>query len=213
MKLKTLRRVLARSTEPIAILDIGCGNHSPTVTRYWLKNVRYTGVDVSEYNIDEEDKANMERFVLVTEDGGGYEAIPDRSFDVVIMSHVVEHMRNPAAVIAQVCRKMRPGAYIYVAFPSLRSLALPSAIGTLNFCDDPTHIRIVDVKEVAQALLDNGVRIVYAGRVSDALNYLIGALLYPYRLLQRAITGRMYARGLWHFLGFEDMVLGQLRVR
>jgi 2-polyprenyl-3-methyl-5-hydroxy-6-metoxy-1,4-benzoquinol methylase len=211
-KLKALGKVLAARSGTLDVLDVGCGNNSPTVTRHWLKDITYTGVDIAEYNIDFGDKARMDRFVLVNEDGSGYEAIPDASFDVVILNHVVEHMRDPAAVLTTLCRKLRRGGYIYVAFPSVRSLAFPPcASGTLNFCDDPTHIRIVDVKEVAQTLLDNDVKIIRAGRSSDPFRYVLGALLYPWRVVQKTLTGRMNGSGLWHFLGFEDMVLGQLR--
>jgi SAM-dependent methyltransferase len=209
-KLRLLRKHL-KSAGTTAVLDIGCGNHSPVVTRHWLPNVTYTGVDVTEYNIDKADKEAMDQFVLVGADGAGYDALEDGAYDVVIMNHVVEHMRHPAPVIAAACRKLRPGGYIYLAFPSVRSLDLPSGEGCLNFCDDPTHVRIPDVREVAQVLLDNGVRIIRAGRSSDPIRYLIGAVLYPLRLLQRATTGRIDGQGLWHFLGFEDSVFGQLR--
>lgn len=210
VRLKKIRRLL-RQARAIDVLDVGCGNHSPKRTKYWLKNARYTGADIADYNIDAEDRACMDGFVLVTPDGGGYEQIPDNAFDIVIFNHVIEHIRNPIPVLSQLCKKLRRGGYIYVAFPSLRSLSLPSAYGTLNFCDDPTHIRIVDVKEIAQTLLDNDVRIVTAGRSFDLPMYLIGAALYPVALLLRQITGTMKARGLWYFLGFEDMVLGQRR--
>lgn len=196
----------------LRVLDVGCGNHSPAITKLWLPGCAYTGVDVAEYNLDAEDRRLMDDFVLVGSDGSGYDALPDESFDIAIMSHVIEHMPDPLSVIATICRKLRRGGYIYLSFPSVRSLALPSAVGaTLNFCDDVTHIHIPDVRTVAQTLLDSGFHILRAGRSSDPVRYVIGAALYPCALVRKAFTGRLYGRGLWQFLGFEDMVLGYRR--
>jgi len=212
-RLKPIRK-LAGGADKLDLLDIGCGNHSPTITKRWLKNCTYTGVDITEEcNLDAEDRRIMDRFILVGADGTGYGEIPDRAFDVIILSHVIEHMRDPAPILATLCKKLRPGGYIYLSFPSLRSLSLPSGNGTtLNFCDDSTHIRIPDVREIAQLLLNQNVRIIRAGRSIDVPRYVIGASLYPYVLLRKVITGKMHGRGLWQFLGFEDMVFGQRRI-
>jgi SAM-dependent methyltransferase len=210
-RFKYIRRLLS-SSEALSILDVGCGNHSPTITKHWFPGCRYTGVDIAEYNLDDGDHLLMDRFVIVGADGAGYEQIEGESFDLIVMNHVMEHMADPYAVLERICRSLRPGGYIYLAFPSVRSLALPSACDTaLNFCDDPTHIRIPDVRAVAQALLDNGVRVLRAGRSWDMPRYLVGAALYPCALVRRYFSGQMSGRGLWQFLGFEDMVLGQRR--
>ena len=207
-------RKLTRGVDRLRVLDIGCGNHSPTITKRWLKNCIYTGADIAEYNLNADDRLAMDEFVIVGADGSGYEQISDGTYDLVLMSHVIEHMRDPLPIVAALCRKLKPGGYIYLAFPSVRSLSLPAASDTaLNFCDDPTHIRIADVREIAQTMLDNDMRVIQAGRSKDMPRYLLGAMLYPYALLHRAVTGRMRGRGLWHYLGFEDMVLGQRRVK
>jgi hypothetical protein len=43
-----------------------------------------------------------------------------------------------------VSRKLKPGGLIYVEIPSIHLLVLPSMQGTLNFCDDETHICLYD---------------------------------------------------------------------
>lgn len=191
-----------------AILDVGCGNHSPTLTKRWFPGARYAGADIQDYNIDDADRAAMDHFYPITAAGGGYDAIPDDSFDLVLMNHVVEHMRDPMPVVAQMCRKLRSGGCIWIAFPSLRSLALPSATGTLHFCDDDTHVRVVDVKDVSNVLLDNGVRIVHAGRTRDWIRGTLGLAVLPVAYARNVLTGRLPAYGLWYTLGFEDHVFG-----
>ena len=87
--------------------------------------------------------------------------IPDSSFDFVILHHVLEHILTPEETLTKVCAKLKPGGFIWIAFPSVRSLSLPSADGTLQFCDDSTHVFLPAVREVSNILLRNGVRILH----------------------------------------------------
>lgn len=192
------------------ILDVGCGNRSPSVTRHWFPECNYSGVDIQRYNIDERDDAAMDHFYLVGADGSGYDSIPDDSYDFVILHHVIEHMRNPNFILARLSRKLKPGGYIWIAFPSLRSLSLPPAtVGTLQFCDDHSHIYLPDIREVSNTLLANGVRVLHAGRTHDTIRWLIGLAILPLMLIRRALTGKISALGLWYVVGFEDHVFGQ----
>lgn len=191
------------------ILDIGCGNHSPTTTKRWFKGCHYAGADIQQFNNTEEDTSNIDEFFLLGMDGSGYEQIPDGSFDFVIMNHVLEHISNPEDVLPQICKKLAPGGVIWIAFPSVKSLSFPSAEGTLNFCDDYTHVFVPEVREVANILLANKVKVIHAGRSKDKLRFTIGLVMYPYSRVKKLLTGRMSAKGLWYIMGFEDHVLGQ----
>lgn len=191
------------------ILDIGCGNNSPSTTKRWFPGCHYSGADIQEYNINSNDLASIDTFYPLGIDGSGYSAIPESSYDFIILHHVVEHMPEPAPILAAICSKLKPGGLIWIAFPSLRSLSLPSAEGTLQFCDDPTHVYIPGIREVSNVLLSNGVKVLHAGRSRDFVRSLIGAAILPWAFLRRAITGKLSSKGLWYILGFEDHVFGQ----
>lgn len=206
------RYIRHRLTTPAPrILDIGCGNNSPSLTKKWFPACHYAGADIQQYNLGDADLAAMDRFFPIGVDGSGYEAIPDASYDLVILNHVIEHMPNPAPIVAKLCGKLKPGGYFWIAFPSLRSLSLPHSIDeTLNFCDDPTHVYLPELREIANVLLANGVSIVHAGRSREGfLTSLADRFKLAKRLLIRALTGKFSGRGLWYVLGFEDHVLGQ----
>lgn len=211
MKLRRARRVL-RQVAP-HILDVGCGNHSPVVTKRWFPGCYYAGADIQHYNNSPDDLAAMDVFYPVGEDGSGYDAIPDNSFDFVILNHVIEHMRQPLETLEKLCAKLRPGGYIWIAFPSIKSLGLPSSEDeTLQFCDDPTHIYVPDVREIANLLLVHGVRIVHAGPSRESLGTTAkDSIRLARKLLRKFLTGRFSGKGMWYILGFEDHVFGQRR--
>lgn len=209
MKFRYIRHRL--TTPAPRILDIGCGNRSPSLTKKWFPASHYSGADIQRYNLDDADLAAMDQFYPIAVDGAGYDQIPEAAYDLVILNHVIEHMANPGPIVAKLCGKLKAGGYIWIAFPSLRSLSLPHSVDeTLNFCDDPTHVYLPSVREIANVLLENGVGIVHAGRSREGfLTSLVDCFKLVKRLVIRTCTGKFSGRGLWYVLGFEDHILGR----
>jgi hypothetical protein len=196
----------------LTILDIGCADNSAANTKHWFPGSTYHGADVKNDTSEDAERQMMGRFFPLTVAGDGYEAIPDRYYDFIIMNHVIEHMPDPAPIVAKLCRKLKPGGLIWIAFPSMRSLNFPPGIGTMQFCDDPTHVFLPEVREVANMLLSNGVRVLRGGRSRNAVRSLIGIAILPYSLALLLATGRLKALGLLYLLGAEDFVFGQARL-
>jgi 2-polyprenyl-3-methyl-5-hydroxy-6-metoxy-1,4-benzoquinol methylase len=208
MKFRFVRGRLARAPR---ILDIGCGNGSPSLTKRWFPDCHYAGADIQRYNLGKADDDAIDEFFQLGVDGSGYDAIPAGSYDFLILNHVVEHMTDPDPILAKLCTKLRPGGYIWIAFPSLRSLSLPHSVDeTLQFCDDPTHVYLPDVREIANILLANGIRVLHAGRSREGfLTTLADMFKLAKRLVKKLFTGKFSGRGMWYLLGFEDHVFGQ----
>ncbi len=75
---------------------------------------------------------------------GSAEAIPfaDGTFGVVIIKHVVEHLRDPERAIAELGRVLAPGGILILATPNLDSLLKPlKGDGWIGY-QDPTHIAL-----------------------------------------------------------------------
>jgi hypothetical protein len=75
--------------------------------------------------------------------------------------------------------------------------------GTLNFCDDPTHIRVYSVIELANFLLANNFRIIRAGTRRDK----VLIMTFPLRLGLKILVNRKIGGGdFWDVLGFASYV-------
>lgn len=146
------------------ILDVGCGNHSPRITKRYLPACTYHGIHDSRWNLDEaDDRALDELFVLDLNVPGSLTAVRDDAYDAVICSHILEHISEPGRVLQELAGKVKCGGVLYVETPSERSLRLPRADrgwlvfrGCLNFDDDETHKELVEPEEMAVVLRDMG---------------------------------------------------------
>lgn len=182
-------------------LDIGCGNHSPSQTKLFFPNCNYYGFDREKYNISERDIALMEEFYLGDlDDLTSLDSLPNNFFEVIVVSHVIEHIKFGEQVLQKLSLKLKVGGIMFIEWPSFRSLALPSMRGTLNFSDDKSHIRLYDLTAVANLLIMGGCRVIKGGR----RRYFRRILLMPLVFLKNLHAP---AGAFWDLLGFSDYIL------
>ncbi len=100
------------AAEDQVMLDAGCG--SGRVFRYDLPSrprlivgVDLTGEPRGNPNIDDAARADLARLPF-----------PNETFDLVISSHVAEHLTKPEAVFAELARVMKPGARLLILTPN-----------------------------------------------------------------------------------------------
>lgn len=138
--------------------------------------------------------------------------IPDRFFDCLILSHVLEHTPNSEKVLNILLGKFKKGGIIYVEFPNPHSVYRPSMKsrkffeGTLNFYDDPNHVRVLNRLELEGLLkkrefliLKSGIRHSFK-RIILLPAYLAGSLLF-YRKILAGI--------LWDITGFASYIIAK----
>lgn len=122
----------------VELLDVGCGTG-------WLADhfVRYTGID-----------AAPEAVALARERGrnvlqGDLDAplpFADESFDAAILKDVLEHVVQPAAVLLEVRRVLRPGGLVFASSPDAQRWVW----------DDYTHRRPFSRKGFRLLFADQG---------------------------------------------------------
>jgi SAM-dependent methyltransferase len=193
----------------VVILDVGCGDNSPSLTKRYFPRCVYHGLDRIDYNIDESDREAIDKLYRLDLDVDSLDVIPDATYDLVIMSHVIEHLKKPEVVAAQLCRKLKPGGHLYLEFPSLRSLSLPSMEGTMQFCDDPTHIYLPDPYVLTNVLLRNGVKVLHGGVRRDKIRFAMSPLFRARNIVRRILGKRRQSKGLCDATGFAFQLFGE----
>jgi SAM-dependent methyltransferase len=211
-RLVAVRRGLGR--EPRSVLDVGCGNHSPTVTKRHFPGCQYHGVDRRSWNVDDRDRAAMDRyFDLDLQQPDELGTIEDGWYEAVLLSHVLEHLDDPYRVVTEVASKVAPGGVLYVETPSPRSMTLPPARarrlgfrGCLNFHDDPTHRTLVDLPRVRGLLAARGFEV---GPVQPRWSWRRVLLLPAYAAAGLASRGYVPASVVWEVTRFAHWILAR----
>ena len=184
------------------LLDIGCGNHSPSKTKFIFPNCNYYGVDLDKtYNNDEKDFAVTENFYELDLTKLDYTTIPNNFFDFIRMTHVIEHLYNGDEVVKFLIPKLKRGGFFYIEYPGEKSLKLPSMYGTLNFYDDPTHVRLYSIKELKKLFEKNDCKILKSGTRRNPWNILAMPARSIISLLKNK---RLEANIFWDITGFAE---------
>jgi hypothetical protein len=194
----------AFGNKPFRLLDIGAGNHSATKAKTVFPNCEYHGVDMErDYNNTEADLKAMDAFYEMDLTRLDFASIPDNYFDAIQIAHVIEHLYNGDEVIKGLLPKLKSCGYIYLEYPGEKSTRLPSMHGTLNFKDDPTHVRVYSVKELSALLTTNGCTVLKSGMRRNGWFM----LAMPFRIIKSWVRGKKLQGNIfWDVLGFAEFV-------
>lgn len=152
------------------LLDLGCGNGS------FLERAREFGWHVAGLEPDPV-SCDLARAKGLEVHCGSVDncMLPDASFDVVTMSHVIEHVPDPVKTLTECRRLLKPGGWIVMVTPNTESL------GRIRFgkdwlgLDAPRHLMLFNVQNMETLLRSAGfVPRVVATRARQA--YLICAV-------------------------------------
>ncbi|GHT67682.1 hypothetical protein FACS1894110_13610 [Spirochaetia bacterium] len=109
-----LKNRTAQTGQQPRVLDIGCATGALLVSlrdRLWA----CTGVEIS----PSAEYARRERGLDVRSLPLEENHFPDSSFDLVLASHLIEHLNNPADFVKEVYRVLAPGGYFLVTTPNI----------------------------------------------------------------------------------------------
>lgn len=204
-KFRLMKRVFGNNS--FNLLDVGAGNRSASKTKTLFPKCNYYGLDLDKNtNYIESDFHQMEKFYEIDLTLLNYNEIPDNFFDYINMAHVIEHLHNGDKVLPLLLKKLKNGGYFYIEYPGKKSLTLPKMNGTLNFYDDPTHVRVYSVDELSIIFKNNHCNILKCGTRRN-LYYLLAT---PIRLIFTLIqTGKMRGNIFWDMLGFAEYLFVQ----
>ena len=199
------------------LLDVGCGNHSPTRYKSLYPNIIYTGLDIAEYNLDDNDRKIADELLILNCHPKDFlsqvqDALKDNYYDFIIMSHVIEHLEDPREILVALASKIKAGGIFYLAFPAEDTIYFPSAEGTLNFYDDNTHKWIPSLREILNILVKNGCKPIY---LKDRYQPLAYAFVGFFSIIKEYIKSKFFQKPMkvnsyiWSLYGFESIIIVQ----
>lgn len=89
---------------------------------------------------------------------GTAECSPERdaSHDLVFMHHVIEHVRNPAAAMAEAWRVLKPGGELFVLTPNIESALRREVRSKWRGFEAPRHLMIFTVPAIERLAVQAG---------------------------------------------------------
>ena len=135
-----------RSVPPGRMLDVGCGSGA------LLQRMRIAGWEVEGVDFDEKaiDRAWREYGVAVRHGDLRAACYPDGSFDAVTMNHVIEHVHDPIALLAESRRILRPGGRLVVVTPNIASWGHARFGRNWRGLEPPRHLHLFSQKTLAE---------------------------------------------------------------
>lgn len=154
--------------EPGRLLDVGCGSGS------FLKMMRdlswvVTGVEV---DINAVAVAREEFGLNVLQSDLFSAKFEDNFFDAVTLGHVIEHVSDPAALLRECKRVLKPGGKLVITTPNIKSL------GHRLFCSDwrglepPRHFHIFSNNTLEAVAIKSGLYSVSIHSTSRLVPYI-----------------------------------------
>jgi SAM-dependent methyltransferase len=172
-----------------SLLDVGCLGYQQ------VKIANHLGFnELKHYGVDWGDAEGTPKGFVFRKADLSKEALPfeDDMFDLVVASHVMEHLERPLEFFADCLRVCKPGGIVYFETPSERSLWLPGNphnlddFYSLSFFDDPTHtLRAWTPQAYHRLSLYYSCEPLYTGRLFSWIHRLLAPLTIPFCLLTK----------------------------
>jgi len=134
------------------LLDVGCGSAS-LLGLMKRRGFRVMGVDFSS---EAAKVAKLENGVQVVVGSLEEAAFPDRSFDIVTLFHVMEHVTNPRDVLKEVARILKPDGSVVLQVPNIDSWQFGMFGAKWYGLDIPRHVIDYSKDAMLRLLLDAG---------------------------------------------------------
>ena len=145
-------RFLPHSHRPKRVLDIGCGNGT------WLELARGAGWQIAGVEPDPISRQQaLDHGIEVRESVAAWLNDP-LGFDYVTMSHVIEHVHDPLALLRDAYKLLNPGGGIYIDTPSLDALGHEIYGRHWRGLETPRHLVLFNRDSLSQAVTRSGFR-------------------------------------------------------
>lgn len=164
------------------MLDCGCGA-GDNARLLAQQACSVTGITIS--SEEAVVAAQYCKSVLIADLEVGLPQLAGELYDIVIASHVLEHLRHPERILSDIRKVLAPEGLLIVALPNVLNYRdrLNFAVGRFDYTDtgimDQTHVRFYTYKSGRQLLENNGFHVVYTSASGAFPLWKIRKLLPP----------------------------------
>ena len=141
-------RHLPRAVEGGRVLDVGFGDGS------FIENARSMGWRVVGTDFDPEVVENARRRGVDAR-LGTIESV-EGPFDVITMSHVIEHLHDPVSVLRGCHRLLTPGGTLWLETPNVQAVGLRRFGADWRGLEPPRHLVLFNRGSLVRALEESG---------------------------------------------------------
>lgn len=133
------------------LLDVGCGNGNAMV-RFRDRGWRVTGIDFDESAIREASTKGLDVYT------GDLKEIqfPSNTYDVVFLSHVIEHVPEPIAFLSECYRILKPGGLLIALTPNADSRSHVHFREHWRGLEIPRHLQVFTPASLANTATQAG---------------------------------------------------------
>jgi 2-polyprenyl-3-methyl-5-hydroxy-6-metoxy-1,4-benzoquinol methylase len=136
------------------VLDIGCGEGRT------LEQLRDLGWQVEGVDFDPRAVRSAEMRGIRARLGTlADQHYPDTSFDAVVHSHVIEHVPDPVAFLAECRRVLRPGGRLMLLTPNAKGLGHARFGADWRGLEPPRHLQVFTPDSLRRAAETAGLRV------------------------------------------------------
>ena len=135
------------------LLDLGCGNGE------FLLIAKSCGWEVVGIDPDPDAVSTGLRLGLNVRQGGIEQFATEKElFDVVTLSHVIEHVHDPVATLKAVYRLLKPGGQLWLETPNIDSLGHKHYMKNWRGLEPPRHLVLFNQHSLKKTLFIAGFR-------------------------------------------------------
>lgn len=138
------------------VLDLGCGN-GDLVASLLAAGARVVGVEPSPGGVATTRSKGGEVYPGTAEDFPP--ELATRTFDLVVMQHVLEHVVDLHATLSRVVQSLRPGGLFLCDVPNNTCISGDRAGPTWYWLDAPRHINCFTTRSLSKVLSSAGLRV------------------------------------------------------
>lgn len=158
-------REVAKHRSVAMVLDVGCWNGTLGATL-----IRDCGAVVDGIEREAEQAAAAikigYRAVAVADLDGEIPSADGRMYDFILFGDVLEHLKHPREVLANISRRLNPGGQVLISLPNIAFVGnrLTHLLGRWDYRDygilDRTHLRFFTKRTMIELAQDVGLRVI-----------------------------------------------------